>query len=68
MWIRFWGWDLKEVWVLIMFLFYVVYLYLRLLRGWYGEKLVWLVVIGFVIIMFNLIFVNLVFVGFYFYV
>ncbi|MBM7094708.1 MULTISPECIES: cytochrome c biogenesis protein CcsA [Alteribacter] len=62
-WTRFWGWDPKEVWALITFLFYAAYLHLRLSRGWHGEKSAWLCVIGFAIIMFNLIFVNLVIAG-----
>ncbi|SFE32884.1 cytochrome c biogenesis protein CcsA [Alteribacillus iranensis] len=62
-WTRFWGWDPKEVWALITFLFYAAYLHLRLSRGWHGEKSAWLCVIGFAIIMFNLVFVNLVIAG-----
>lgn len=62
-WTRFWGWDPKEVWALITFLFYAAYLHLRLSRGWHGKKSAWMVVIGFIIIMFNLIFVNLVIAG-----
>ncbi|WNB93681.1 c-type cytochrome biogenesis protein CcsB [Bacillus sp. NEB1478] len=62
-WSRFWGWDPKEVWALITFLFYAAYLHLRLSRGWHGEKSAWLCVVGFWIITFNLIAVNLVLVG-----
>ncbi|MFC5711900.1 cytochrome c biogenesis protein CcsA [Thalassorhabdus alkalitolerans] len=62
-WTRFWGWDPKEVWALITFLFYAAYLHLRLSRGWHGEKSAWLMVIGFAIIMFNLLFINLVVAG-----
>lgn len=62
-WTRFWGWDPKEVWALITWLFYAAYLHLRLSKGWYGEKSAWLAVIGFAIIMFNLIFVNLIIAG-----
>ncbi|WP_339162408.1 c-type cytochrome biogenesis protein CcsB [Siminovitchia sp. FSL W7-1587] len=62
-WTRFWGWDPKEVWALITFLFYAAFLHLRLSRGWHGEKTAWLAVIGFVIIIFNLIVVNLVIAG-----
>ncbi len=62
-WTRFWGWDPKEVWALITFLFYAAYLHLRLSRGWHGEKSAWLLVIGFGIIMFNLLVVNLVVAG-----
>ncbi|GAE25669.1 cytochrome c-type biogenesis protein CcsA/ResC [Halalkalibacter wakoensis JCM 9140] len=62
-WTRFWGWDPKEVWALITFLFYAAYLHLRLSKGWHGAKSAWLCVIGFAIIMFNLVFVNLVIAG-----
>ncbi len=62
-WTRFWGWDPKEVWALITFLFYAAYLHLRLSRGWHGEKSAWLLVVGFAIIMFNLLVVNLVIAG-----
>ncbi|SDH09544.1 cytochrome c-type biogenesis protein CcsB [Alteribacillus persepolensis] len=62
-WTRFWGWDPKEVWALVTFLFYAAYLHLRLSKGWHGERSAWLCVIGFAIIMFNLIFVNLVIAG-----
>ncbi|AYC29357.1 c-type cytochrome biogenesis protein CcsB [Paenisporosarcina cavernae] len=62
-WGRFWGWDPKEVWALITWLFYAAFLHLRLSRGWHGEKSAWLAVIGFVIIMFNLVAVNLIIAG-----
>ncbi|MEI5906343.1 cytochrome c biogenesis protein CcsA [Bacillus spongiae] len=62
-WTLFWGWDPKEVWALITWLFYAVFLHLRLSKNWQGEKSAWLAVIGFAIIMFNLIFVNLVIAG-----
>ncbi|WP_186578325.1 c-type cytochrome biogenesis protein CcsB [Aquibacillus kalidii] len=62
-WDRYWGWDPKEVWALITWFFYAVFLHLRLSKGWHGEKSAWLAVIGFAIIMFNLIAVNLVIAG-----
>jgi cytochrome c-type biogenesis protein CcsB len=62
-WSRFWGWDPKEVWALITWLFYAAYLHLRLGKGWHGEKSAWLGVVGFVIIMFNLVAVNLIIAG-----
>lgn len=62
-WSRFWGWDPKEVWALITWLFYAAYLHLRLGKGWQGEKSAWLAVIGFAIIMFNLVAVNLIIAG-----
>lgn len=62
-WGRFWGWDPKEVWALITFLFYVAMLHLRLSKSWEGEKTAWLAIIGFSIIIFNQVFVNLVIAG-----
>ncbi|MEK3885941.1 c-type cytochrome biogenesis protein CcsB [Bacillus sp. FSL K6-3431] len=62
-WTRFWGWDPKEVWALITFLFYAAFLHLRLSKGWHGEKSAWLAVVGFIIIMFNLVAVNLILFG-----
>ncbi|MDX8046088.1 c-type cytochrome biogenesis protein CcsB [Gracilibacillus sp. S3-1-1] len=62
-WDRYWGWDPKEVWALITFFFYAIFLHLRLSRGWHGERSAWLAVVGFAIIMFNLIVVNLVLAG-----
>jgi ABC-type transport system involved in cytochrome c biogenesis permease subunit len=58
-WGRFWGWDPKETWALITWLFYAAYLHLRLSRGWHGAKSAWLSVIGFIIVMFTLVGVNL---------
>lgn len=62
-WSRFWGWDPKEVWALITWLFYAAFLHLRLGKGWQGEKSAWLAVAGFAIIMFNLVAVNLIIAG-----
>ena len=62
-WSRFWGWDPKEVWALVTFLFYSVYLHLRLSKGWQGTRSAWLAVIGFLVVMFTLVGVNLVIAG-----
>ncbi|HJV44767.1 MAG TPA: c-type cytochrome biogenesis protein CcsB [Bacillota bacterium] len=62
-WGRFWGWDPKEVWALITWLFYTAYLHLRLSKGWLGEKSAWMAVLGFIVVMVTLVFVNLVVVG-----
>lgn len=62
-WGRYWGWDPKEVWALITWLFYAAYLHLRLSKGWEGKKSAWLALVGFGIILFNLIVVNLVIAG-----
>ncbi|HUC92382.1 MAG TPA: cytochrome c biogenesis protein CcsA [Paenibacillus sp.] len=62
-WGRFWGWDPKEVWALITWLFYSAYLHFRLSRGWQGLRSAWLAVIGFIVVMFTLVGVNLVIAG-----
>ncbi|MFC4302743.1 cytochrome c biogenesis protein CcsA [Cohnella boryungensis] len=62
-WSRFWGWDPKEVWALITWLFYSAYLHLRLSRGWQGTRSAWLAVIGFLVVMFTLVGVNLIIAG-----
>lgn len=62
-WGRFWGWDPKEVWALITWLFYAAYLHLRLSRSWQGKKSSWLAVVGFIIVMFTLVGVNLIIAG-----
>lgn len=62
-WGRFWGWDPKETWALITWLFYAAFIHLRLSRGWHGGKSAWLTVGGFAIIMFNLVGVNLLLAG-----
>ena len=61
-WSRFWGWDPKEVWALITWLFYAAFLHLRF-HAVGKAKIAWLAVIGFIIIMFNLIAVNLIIAG-----
>lgn len=62
-WSRFWGWDPKEVWALITFLFYAGMLHLRIGRGWEGERTAWMAIIGFGTIVFNQVFVNLIIAG-----
>lgn len=62
-WGRFWGWDPKEVWALITWLYYTAYLHFRLSRGWQGRKSAWMAVIGFVVVMFTNVGVNLMIAG-----
>ncbi|HJH11737.1 MAG TPA: c-type cytochrome biogenesis protein CcsB [Metalysinibacillus jejuensis] len=62
-WGRYWGWDPKEVWALITWLFYAAFLHLRLSKGWEGRKSAWLALIGFAIMIFNLVVINLIIAG-----
>lgn len=62
-WGRFWGWDPKEVWALITWLFYAAFLHLRTSQGWEGKRTAWMSIVGFGLIVFNQVFVNLVIAG-----
>lgn len=45
-WATYWGWDSKEVSALISWLFYAVYLHLRYVAGWRGERCMWILLFG----------------------
>ncbi len=45
-WANYWAWDSKEVWSLITWFAYLIYLHLRRVRGWRGRPAAWTVVAG----------------------
>lgn len=45
-WALYWGWDSKEVSAFISWIFYLVYLHLRLVAGWRGERSMWILLFG----------------------
>ena len=45
-WANYWAWDSKEVWSLISWFAYLIYMHLRLVKGWAGRPAAWVVVIG----------------------
>jgi len=45
-WATYWGWDSKEVWSLITWLVYLIYLHLRRVAGWRGARAAWFLVLG----------------------
>jgi len=49
-WATYWGWDSKEVWSLITWTVYLIYLHLRLTKGWRGTRSAVFVVVGVVAI------------------
>ncbi|MDB5074439.1 MAG: c-type cytochrome biosis protein CcsB [Chloroflexi bacterium] len=49
-WSTFWSWDPKEVWALITFTFYALYVHVRVQRGWRGAPMAALGVVGFAIV------------------
>jgi cytochrome c-type biogenesis protein CcsB len=58
-WGRYWGWDPKEVWALVTFLVYSLYLHGRLRWGWKGRVSAYLAAFGFAVTMFTFLGVNL---------
>ena len=57
-WGRYWGWDPKEVWSLITWLVYAIFLHARITRGWGGKRLAILALIGFFAVLFTFLGVN----------
>lgn len=62
-WGRYWGWDTKEVWTLIIWIVYAGYLHARATHGWRGSPSAWLSIIGFGTVLFNFGVVNVFFKG-----
>ena len=58
-WGTYWSWDPKETWSLITWFVYAFYLHSRMIRGWRGEKVAIVAVIGFVAVIFTYLGVNL---------
>ena len=61
-WGRYWGWDPKEVWAFITWVFYAAYLHARATAGWRGKAAAILALAAFATFVFNFVGVNL-FVG-----
>lgn len=62
-WGRYWGWDVKEVWTFIIWVFYAGYIHARATRGWRGSRSSWLNIIGYAAVIFNFAIVNQFFSG-----
>lgn len=62
-WGRYWGWDTKEVWTFIIWVFYAGYIHARATKGWQGKPAAWLCIIAFLAVVFNFAIVNTLFVG-----
>lgn len=60
-WGRYWGWDTMEIWSLIAWAVYAIYLHLRLTLGWHGRRAAWVAVIALPVIVFSLLGVPLVY-------
>lgn len=57
-WSAFWTWDPKEVWALITWILYAIYLHLRLTRKKSGTFLAWYVILAVPVVLFTFIGVN----------
>jgi cytochrome c-type biogenesis protein CcsB len=57
-WGTYWSWDPKETWSLITWLIYAALLHARTLKGWRGERVAWLSMIGFGCVLFTYFGVN----------
>jgi cytochrome c-type biogenesis protein CcsB len=58
-WGRYWGWDPKETWSLIVWVIYAAYLHARATAGWRGRRAAWISAVGLAAIAFNVYAVNL---------
>jgi ABC-type transport system involved in cytochrome c biogenesis permease subunit len=58
-WGTYWLWTPKELWTVIVWLSYSLYLHARLVRGWSGKPVAWMAIIGFAIVLFTYIGVGL---------
>ena len=57
-WSSFWSWDPKEVWALITWIIYIVYLHLRLRNKKQGRVMAWYAVIAVPVVLFTFAGVN----------
>ena len=57
-WGSYWSWDPKETWALITWVIYLVYLHLRIRRGWNGKAAAIFGTVGFICVLFTYIGVN----------
>ncbi|MGB9874027.1 MAG: c-type cytochrome biogenesis protein CcsB [Hydrogenobacter sp.] len=62
-WGGYWSWDPKEVWALIVWLFFGAYLHARQTLGWKGRRTAWMVVFGFITVLICFFAINLYFPG-----
>ena len=57
-WGSYWTWDPKETWALVTWIIYLIYLHLRIRRGWNGKTAAIFGVAGFICVLFTYIGVN----------
>lgn len=57
-WGRYWSWDPKEVWSLITWFVFALYLHTRIVMGWKGRRSAWIAILGFLAALFTYFGVN----------
>lgn len=57
-WGTYWSWDPKETWSIITWFLYASTLHARLTRGWRGNRIAWLAILGFFAVFFTYFGVN----------
>ena len=57
-WGAYWSWDPKETWALVTWVIYLIYLHLRIRKGWNGKTAALFGAIGFLCVLFTYIGVN----------
>ena len=62
-WSRYWGWDTKEVWTLVIWVLYAGFIHARATRGWRGTRSAWLSIVAYGAVIFNFTIVNMFFIG-----
>lgn len=62
-WSRYWGWDTKEVWTLVIWVLYAGFIHARATRGWRGTRSAWLSIVAYSAVIFNFTIVNVFFKG-----
>ncbi|WP_275106591.1 cytochrome c biogenesis protein CcsA [Nocardioides daphniae] len=58
-WGRYWGWDPKETWAFITWVFYAAHLHAQATAGWRGVRAAWFALAGYAAFLFNFFGVNL---------
>jgi cytochrome c-type biogenesis protein CcsB len=57
-WGRYWSWDPKEVWSLITWFVFALYLHTRIVMGWKGRRSAIVAILGFLAALFTYFGVN----------
>ncbi len=67
-WGTYWSWDPKEVWSLITWFVFALYLHTRIVMGWKGRRSAWIAILGFLTALFTFFGVNYLLSGLHSYV